>query len=150
MKFYNQFQKVFDQVKLLIHHDFTRITYVNVDVFKQRNFDVVIYHLKFDANFNNFKTKKIKFIMFFNRMLTSIEKRYWFIELKIIKLIWIIQRARYFIKTFKYVIVIFTNHAINAFITKQITLSFNNIDKLNFRLIKVSIYLFQFRFDIRY
>ena len=47
-------------------------------------------------------------------------------------------------------IVIFTNHAINAFITKQIILSFNNIDKLNFRLMKISIYLFQFRFDIRY
>ena len=59
-----------------MHYDFTRIIYVNVDAFKRRDFDVVIYHLKFDANFNNFKTKKIEFIMFFNRMLIFVEKRY--------------------------------------------------------------------------
>ena len=47
-------------------------------------------------------------------------------------------------------IVIFTNHAANAFIIKQTILSFNNIDKLNFRLVRASIYLSQFRFDIRY
>ena len=76
LKFYNQLQKAFDQVKLLIHHDFTRITYVNVDVFKRRDFDVVIYHLKSDADFNNFKIDEIELIMFFSRILISVEKRY--------------------------------------------------------------------------
>ena len=59
IKFYNQLQKFFDKTKLFIHHDFTRITYIDVNVFKRRDFDVVIYYLKFDANFNNFKQKKI-------------------------------------------------------------------------------------------
>ena len=84
---YRQFQKVFNKIKLLIHHDFTRITYVNVDAFKRRDFDVIIYHLKPDADLNNFKISEIEFIMFFNRMLTSAEKRYWFTELKMINLI---------------------------------------------------------------
>ena len=33
---------------------------------------------------------------------------------------------------------------------KQIKLAFNNIDKLNFYLIKVFTYLFQFVFDVRH
>ena len=45
---------------------------------------------------------------------------------------------------------IFTNYVVNAFITKQIIFSFNNIDKLNFRLIRAFTYLFQFRLNIRY
>ena len=58
IKFYNQLQKTFDKTELFIHHNFIRITYIDVNVFKRRDFDVVIYHLKFDANLNNFKQKK--------------------------------------------------------------------------------------------
>ena len=54
------------------------------------------------------------------------------------------------IKTTKYIIVIFTNYFVNIFIVKQITFASNNIDKLNLRLIRISIYLSQFRLDIKY
>ena len=147
---YRQLQKAFSKAKLFVHHDPTRITYVNVDAFKRRDFDVVIYHLKPDADLNNLKISEIELIMFLNRMLISTKERYWSTELEMIDLIWIVRRARHFIKAFKHVIVIFTNHAANAFITKQTTLSFNNTDKLNLRLVRASIYLFQFRLDIRY
>ena len=73
---YNQLQKVFRKIELFIYYNFTRIIYIDVNVFKRRNFDVVIYHLKLNADFNNFKHKKIQSIMFLNRMLTLIEKRY--------------------------------------------------------------------------
>ena len=76
IKFYNQLQKVFDKTKLFIHYDFTRITYIDVNVLKRRDFDDVIYHLKFDANLNNFKQKKIQSIMFLNRMFIIVEKHY--------------------------------------------------------------------------
>ena len=61
-----------------------------------------------------------------------------------------IYRIRHIIKTFQYVTIIFIDHVVNVSIIKQTTLLFNNINKLNFRLIQTSIYLFQFRFDIRY
>ena len=76
IKFYKQLQKIFDKIKLFVHHDFIRITYIDVNVFKRRDFDVVIYHLKFDANLNNLKHEKIQSIIFLNRMLITIEKRY--------------------------------------------------------------------------
>ena len=47
-------------------------------------------------------------------------------------------------------IVIFINHAINSIIINQIKLIFNSFDKLNFRLMKIFIYLFQFQLNIKY
>ena len=47
-------------------------------------------------------------------------------------------------------IIIYTDYSTIINIMKQIKLAFNNIDKLNLRLIKIFTYLFQFAFDIRY
>ena len=76
VKFYRQLQEVFNKINLLIHHDFIRVTYIDVDAFKRRDFDVIIYHLKNDVNSNQFKRIDIEFIMFLSRMLTSAKKRY--------------------------------------------------------------------------
>ena len=54
------------------------------------------------------------------------------------------------IKAIKIIIVIFIDHVVNTSIIKQITFINNNTNKFNFRLIRVFIYLSQFRFDVRY
>ena len=59
LNFYNRLQKVFRKIKLFIYYNFIRIIYIDLNVFKRRNFDVVIYYLKFNTNFNNFKRKEI-------------------------------------------------------------------------------------------
>lgn len=38
----------------------------------------------------------------------------------------------------------------HSFITRQIKFTNNNVNKLNMKLIRVSIYFFQFRFDVGY
>ena len=58
LKFYRQLQKVFNKVSLLIYYNFIRVTYINVNIFKQRDFEIIIYYLKFNTNVNNFKQKK--------------------------------------------------------------------------------------------
>ena len=47
-------------------------------------------------------------------------------------------------------ITIYINYFVIINIIKQIKLSFFNIDKLNLKLIRAFIYLFQFRFDVRH
>ena len=47
-----------------MHYNFTRVTYININVFKRRDFNVVIYHLKFKTNFNYFKYEEIEFFFF--------------------------------------------------------------------------------------
>ena len=54
-------QKIFRKIILLIHYNSTCIIYINVNIFKRRDFNVVIYYLKFKTNFNQFKHEKIEF-----------------------------------------------------------------------------------------
>lgn len=147
---YRQLQEAFHQASLLVHHDPTRVTYIDVDASKRRGFGVVIYHLKPGADPNNPKHGEIEPILFLSRMLTSAEERYWPTELEMAGLVWVVRRARHLIEASQHVTVIFTDHAANASIAKQTTLSSSNTDKLNLRLVRASAYLSQFRLDIRY
>ena len=124
--------------------------YIDIDAFKRREFETIIYYFKSETNSNNSKRNDIKFILFLNRMLNETKTRYWFIEFEMIDLMWIIRRIRYIIKTTKIIIVVFTNHVVNTFIIKQIIFINNNTNKFNFRLIRVFIYLSQFRLDVKY
>ena len=76
LKFYRQFQKTFDQIFFLIHFNNDRIFYIDIDVFKRREFEIMIYHFKFDVDFNNSKRNDIQFILFLNRMLNETKIRY--------------------------------------------------------------------------
>ena len=44
--FYEIFQEIFNKFTFLIHHDFARQFYVNVDVLYKRDFEVIVYHVK--------------------------------------------------------------------------------------------------------
>ena len=83
-------------------------------------------------------------------MFNDAEIKYWPIEFEITGLIWVIRRVRHMINATKYTTVVFTDYAFNISITKQTIFVNNNIDKLNFRLVRASIYFFQFRFNIKY
>ena len=76
LKSYRQLQKVFRKIILFVHYDSIKSLYIDVNVFKRRNIKMIIYHLKFKINFNNFKRFEIEFIMFLNRIFTSTKKLY--------------------------------------------------------------------------
>ena len=83
-------------------------------------------------------------------MFNEAETKYWPTELKMAGLIWVIRKIRHLIETAKETIIIFSDHAANILTTKQTIFASNNIDKLNFRLVRTSIYLSQFRFNVKY
>ena len=150
LKFYRQLQKSFNQTIFLIHFFVNRILFTDIDVFKRRDFEIITYHLKSNVDLTKSKKFDIESILFLNRMLNETKKNYWLIELKMMKLIWIVRRFRHMIEAIKQTTMIFTNHNVNIFIIKQITLFNNNIDKLNFRFVRVFIYLSQFKLNIKY
>ena len=49
---------------------------INIDIFKQYDFGVIIYYLKFFANFEKSKRIDMKSILFLNKMFNEIEKLY--------------------------------------------------------------------------
>lgn len=76
LNFYKQLQKFFERVEFLVHFDRNRILYIDIDVFKQRDFDAIIYHLKKDVNLEKSRKTNVKSILFLSRLLNFVETRY--------------------------------------------------------------------------
>lgn len=166
---YHQLQNFFARSSWLIHQNFNRVLYADVDE-SRKKLQIMIYHLKSDKDDKSIietsdksislsdkiesssssKRKNVKFIMFLSRMLTSTKKKYWFTELEMTKLVWLIKRIRHLIEISKHVIIIYTNHVVNSSIARQTKLTSNSVDKLNMKLMRVSAYLSQFRLNVRY
>ena len=87
---------------------------------------------------------------FFNRMFNEAETKYWPIEFGMAGLIWVIRKIRHMIDASKQTTVVLTDYTANISITKQTIFSNKNIDNLNFRLVRILIYLSQFRFNVKY
>ena len=147
---YKTIQNFFFKSTFLVYHDQTRQLYIEMNISHERDFDVIVFHIKNDKKI--FIKNDIKFILFFNKILISIEFKYWSIEFEIVELIWFIKRIRHIIEIVVTIsqITIYTNHSIIIDIVKQTKLSFNNINKLNFRLIRAFTYLSQYWLNVRH
>lgn len=73
---YRQLQKFFERAEFLVHFDRNRILYINIDVFKKRGFDAIIYYLKKGANPDKSRRTDVESIFFLSRLLNSAETRY--------------------------------------------------------------------------
>jgi hypothetical protein len=152
-------KQVFDQIQTTlfisrrrIHFDVERQLYENVDVSKEFDIDVMIYHVKNDdENLFAYSSKlKIELILFLSRQLKSVEKNYWSTKLEIIEIVFIIRKIRHMIKFFKKSTILFTDHESVLRIVKQTSLFTFFIDRLNLRLIRVFEYIQQFNVIIKH
>ena len=76
LNLYRQLQKVFCKTEFLVHFDRNKILYIDIDVAKRRDFDVIIYHLKDETNSKKSRRNDIKFIIFLNKFLNIAEINY--------------------------------------------------------------------------
>ena len=138
----------------LVHSNSRRKYYVDLNFNKKFDLKDMIYHVKKFAKWNdkNYSLKSIiEFILFFSRLFSSIETRYWFIELKIIDVIWVLRKIRHLLNFSKQKsIVIFIDHDAVLNIIKQVNIIIISIDKLNLRFVKVFDYIQRFELDIRH
>lgn len=109
LKSYRFLQKTFNKISFLIYFNLKRQFYIDINVFKWREFDAMIYYFKTNNNFNKFKRNDIKFILFLNKILNEIEFKYWSTKFEICDLIWIVRKIHHMIETIKNNIVMFTN-----------------------------------------
>jgi hypothetical protein len=148
LKSFEFLQSVFKNSRFLTHFDLVRRFLINVNVFK-KDFEAFVYHVKKERE-DKAKSTTIESIVFLSKTLTAVEKRYWFIELEIVAVVWIVRKLHHMIRVSKHSIIIWTNHSATTVIIKQIKLNIINIDKLNLRLIKTIMYLSQFELNIRH
>lgn len=83
----------------------------------------------------------IKFIMFLNKRIIGSKSKYWFIQLKITKLIWILRKIHHIIESTQQFFIIYTNHGVIVKISRQVFLFTSFINKFNLHLIKASEYI---------
>ena len=62
---------MFNKYFFLIHHDFVRQLYVDVDILYERDFKIIVYHVKKEKIIYN--KKNIEFILFFNKISISVK-----------------------------------------------------------------------------
>jgi hypothetical protein len=148
---YKHLQSIFRDKRFLHHCRLFRKLFIDVDSFKKREMRIMIFHVKDDfAQEVVFNRSNIELIMFFSKILTSIETRYWLIELEMIDIVWVMKKVRHLIETSQVSLtVIFIDHAFASDIVKQTSLNTTNFDKLNLRLIRVSQYLSSMKIEIR-
>ena len=152
---FNQIQEVFSKASFLHHFDSKKTLFADIDASKTYDFEIMIYHLKSDKSLDKdntmiLKSVEIELILFLSRMLSNVEHKLFSIELEMTALIWTMKRIRHMIESTTKITIIFIDHVANSSIARQITLSSENIDKLNLKLMRVSIYLSQFDLNIRY
>ena len=73
---YRLLQKTFNKINFLVYFDRDRVLYIDINVLKQRDFDVIVYHLKIDVDSEKFRAIDIEFILFLSRLLNIVEFKY--------------------------------------------------------------------------
>ena len=124
---FNQLQEFFIRINFFVHFDKSRILFIDFDVSKKRDWNVMIYHVKIDrfhvSDETNFfissRRQNVESIMFLNKILSSTKERYWFIELKMIVLIWSIRKLRMMIFNVENSIVVYIDHVVNSTIVNR-------------------------------
>ena len=141
LHFFHILQKLFVKSIFLCYFNSKCHLYIDVNTFKQYDFDAVIYHVNDNSENTEFSCHNIQSIMFLNKLLMPAEWNYWFIEMKTAELIWIVWKTHHLIEfsSKKLIIIVVTDHNVTTFIAKQTHLTtMININKLNLWLICIS------------
>ena len=145
-------QNLFRTFIFLIHFDSSHQLYIDMNVFKQYDFDAVVYHVEEDLKeVVKFLHHKIQFILFLSKLLTPTEWNYWSIKMEMTELVWVMWKTRHLIKSVssKLMIIVFTDHSATIFIAQQTHLITTiSTDKLNLQLVQISQYLSQFNLNV--
>jgi hypothetical protein len=132
-----------------------RYLYLDVDVSKEHGFGVMLYYMEGDDNgsidyIDKGNRHRVQPILFFSKLFTGAESRYWPTELEVACLVWAVRKVRHIILSSKLGTIVYTDYSAIVAIAKQDSLSSSSTDKLNLRLVRASLYLSQFSLDVRY
>ena len=146
-------QKIISNAAMLIHFDLDRVLWIDLNDFKEREFEIMIFHLKRDVIMHitiSLKTQ-IESIMFLSKLFITAKMNYWLTKLKMTALIWIVKKVKHLIESFKFFVIIQIDHSTTIDICRQKLIIFtNSFIRSNIRLVRASQYLSQFSLDVRH
>ena len=143
---FDQLQAMFFRLTILAHFNSVHQLYVDLNTLKEFRFRAHVYHcwsddeIKADSA-SEVKQKNIKSICFLSKLLVNAETRYWLTKLKVVRLVWVVQKIWHMIKLAIKVTIIYTDHSVTVNIVHQLSLSITSMKKINLHLIWASEYL---------
>ena len=147
-------QKSLFKSTYLIHFNSKRQLYIDLDFNKKMKIDDMINHVNDNNKFNvstNYSVRQcVQSIMFFSRLLTFSELKYWSTKLELTELVWNFRKIRHLVDFTNKSAIIYINHEISLAIVKQISLFTSSTNKLNFRFVRTSDYIQRFDLVIRH
>ena len=149
LKTFDTLQTLLSKLFYLIHASSKRSLYVDLDINKKFDFDIMIYHVKetwLQKTFNRIEYSSrtiVESILFLSRLLIFAKTRYWFIELELIDIVWVLKKVRHLIEiaNSNLFTMIYIDHDVALDIAKKTSFTISSIDKLNLRLMRVSNYI---------
>ena len=138
----------------LIHVDIKRSLFIDLDVSKKFDFEVMLYYVKKLFLKNSLKDKyssrhAIESILFLSRLVIDAKSRYWSTKFEIADIVWVLKKIRHIVEISDKS-VIYIDHDATLEIASQITLTISSIDKLNLRLVRAFDYIQRFNLKIRH
>ena len=114
-------QNILTKSFYLIYSNTKKQLFLDFDVNKKFDFDVMLYYMKklfYKNDDKYFSRYVIESILFLSWFITNAKLKYWFIKLKIIEIIWVLKKIRYIVETTLNIIIIYTNHDVTIDIAK--------------------------------
>ena len=156
-EFFKNVQSAFKKNTFLIYFSFIKSLFIDVDASKKAGFVVMTYHFKFILNFwtgekytDTSSRIDVQSIFFMSKLLNNVEKNYWPMEFKMTVVVWIVKKFRHIIKSAFNIIIIYIDHAVNIFITRQTSFTTSLTNKFNLRLIRVFQYFNTFNIFLKH
>ena len=151
---FNDFQQMLNKSSMLYHFHSQKQLWIDLNSFKQFDFEMIIFHLKNDIIIVSKKWSSrtsILSIMYFNRQLTKVEQNYWITKFETTNLVWTLKKVKHLIQLSEHKTIIHIDHQVVINICEQILIiAINSIIRMNIRLVKASQFFNQFNFDVKY
>jgi len=147
---FHHLQTLFFWPTMLVHFLSKRQLYVDLDAFKEFEFEAHVYHTKKAEKDKTPQQKSMEPILFLSQLLTDAKTRYWPTELEVAELVWVLKKTRHLIEAAEQSTIMYTDHAAAVEIEHQFSLNTTAVEKLNLRLVRASEYLQRFQLKIQY
>ena len=110
---FNDFQQMLTKSSMLYHFHSQKQLWIDLNSFKQFEFEMIIFHLKNDIIIVSKKWSSrtsILSIMYFNRQLTKVEQNYWITKLETTNLVWTLKKVKHLIQLSEHKTIIHIDH----------------------------------------
>ena len=153
---FDALQTILTKSFYLIHSNIKRQLFIDLNVSKKFDFEIMLYYvkkiyLKNSQQLDKYSSRHvIKSVLFLSRLVINVESKYWSIELEIVDIVWVLKKIKHIVEVSSSKTIMYTDHDSALNIVNQIMMTTTSTNKFNLRLVRISNYIQRFNLNIRH